>query len=130
EGTSETGAAILVAVRMGIKIYHTNIASPSPDVEVSNFEIEKENGTAASLKLYVDNTGNGWLDGKIHYDLLNQDTGDKYKLEETEFFSLPGDKRLFIQNLPKEMAKGNYTATALIRLSKDNIVKVAELTFK
>ena len=115
---------------MGIKIYHTNIASPAPNVEISNFAIERKNEVPTSLKLYVDNTGNGWLDGKIHYDLLNQDTGDKYKLEDTEFFSMPGDERVFIQKLPQGMKKGNYTVTALVKVSKDNVVKAAELTFK
>lgn len=129
-GTNTQGAAIMVSVRMGIKIYYTHIVSPSPDIEINSFAVEREEGYPVSLKLGFDNIGNGWLDGRIHIELLNQDTGDKYSLEETEFYSMPNDKRVFIQTLPEGMRNGNYTATALIKLSKGSVVKIAELSFK
>ncbi|WP_118975100.1 fimbrial biogenesis chaperone [Taibaiella koreensis] len=129
DGTAQNGAAIKVTVRMGIKIYYTELADAKADMEITNFTTRKNGDKIEALKLYVDNTGTAWLNGTIHYDLLNKETGKKYQIPAQEFYSLPGDKRLFENALPQEIDKGRYTATAIVNFGANEELKLAELDF-
>jgi len=129
DAKSENGAAIKVTVRMGIKIYYTALATGAPNMEISNFITKQEAGKINGMKLYVDNSGNMWLNGTIHYDLLNKETGKKYQVAPIEFYSLPGDKRMFESDMPKDMDKGKYTATAIVNYGSNDELKIAELDF-
>jgi P pilus assembly chaperone PapD len=129
DAKAENGAAIKVTVRMGIKIYYTTNAMGKPNVEISNFIIRQDDGKINGMKLYVDNNGDMWLNGNIHYDLLNKETGKKYKIPAIEFYSLPGDKRMFESELPPAMEKGKYTATAIVNYGSNDELKIAELDF-
>jgi P pilus assembly chaperone PapD len=129
DATSGSGAAIKVTVRMGIKLYATNNAGGVPDMDITDFVTEEQDGKTTGLKLYVNNTGNIWLDGKINYEVMNKETGKKTKLDFEEFYSLPGDHRIFKMALPATLAKGNYTATAIINYGKNDGLKLAELDF-
>lgn len=122
------GAAIKVTVRMGIKIYYTAGSQGKPDMEIVNFLAETAAG-APRLKLYLDNTGSLWLNGFIRYDLLNRESGKKVSLPATEFYSLPGDKRVFEAALPQGLEKGKYTATAVVNYGDEDELKLAELDF-
>ncbi len=129
DAKSENGAAIKVTVRMGIKIYYTSLATSKPNMEISNFITRQEDGKINGMKLYVDNNGDMWLNGNIHYDLLNKETGKKYQIAPIEFYSLPGDKRMFESELPAAMDKGKYTATAIVNYGSNDELKIAELDF-
>lgn len=129
DGTAQNGAAIKVTVRMGIKIYYTDLPDGKANMEITNFMTRKEGDKVSALKLYVDNTGSIWLNGTIHYDLLNKENGKKYQIPAQEFYSLPGDKRLFESALPPGMDKGKYTATAIVNFGTNEELKLAELDF-
>lgn len=129
DGTTSSGAAIKVTVRMGIKIYQTSQVNARGNMEISNFTTEQKDGIVSGLRLYADNTGAIWVNGDIRYDFLNKDTGKKYKGGTTEFYSLPGDKRVFTTSLPPGMDKGKYTATAILNFGSNEELKVAELDF-
>lgn len=129
DAKAENGAAIKVTVRMGIKIYYTTLATAKPNVEISNFMTRQDGGKINGMKLYVDNDGDMWLNGNIHYDLLNKETGKKYQVPPIEFYSLPGDKRMFESELPPAMEKGKYTATAIVNYGSNDELKIAELDF-
>ncbi len=130
DGQTETGAAIKVTVRMGVKVYYTERSQTNTAVEISNFITEQGPGKLPNgLKLYVNNIGDIWLNGTIHYDLLNKNNGKKYQIPEIEFYSLPGDKRVFQAVLPKDMDHGSYTATAIVQLANSEELKLAELDF-
>lgn len=129
DAKSENGAAIKVTVRMGIKIYYTTNPVGKPNVEISNFITKQESGKINGMKLYVDNNGDMWLNGTIHYDLLNKETGKKYQVPAIEFYSLPGDKRMFESEMPSVMDKGKYTATAVVNYGSNDELKIAELDF-
>lgn len=129
DAATQNGAAIKVTVRMGIKIYYTEDANAKPDMEIINFTTVKDGDKLNALKLYADNTGAIWLNGTVHYDLLNKETGKKYQIAPIEFYSLPGDKRIFENALPKDMDKGKYTATAIVNFGTNEELKIAELDF-
>ena len=127
DAKAENGAAIKVTVRMGIKLYQTGNANAKPDIEITNFMPLKKDNITSALKLYLQNTGNIWLEGKINYELLNKQTGKKIKLGTEEFYSLPGDNRVFSVKVPEQIEKGDYTATAIVNFGKDEGLKLAEL---
>ncbi len=129
DATAQNGAAIKVTVRMGIKIYYTDDANAKANMEITNFTTVKEGDKISALKLFADNVGSIWLNGTIHYDLLNKETGKKYQIAPLEFYSLPGDKRIFENALPKDMDKGKYTATAIVNFGTNEELKIAELDF-
>jgi len=127
DSKTENGAAIKVTVRMGVKIYQSSSANAAKNMEIMDFAAQKVNGKIALLKLNVHNTGNIWLEGKLSYELFNKKTGKKTKLNTEDFYSLPGDERVFTTTLPDAMETGAYTATAIVNYGKDEGLKLAEL---
>lgn len=127
------GTSIKVSVRMGVKIYHTFSQIEEKDIEVVNFtDILPVNGdktTSGFLELNLQNTGKMWLEGKVKWEILNTQTGTKTKLDDQDIFSLPGDKRIVRQVLPANIAKGKYTATAVINYGNKDELKLVELEF-
>lgn len=129
-GTNEQGAAIKVTVRMGIKIYYTSETKLKPQIDIVDFgTLKGPQGRPSGFRLRMDNTGNGWLNGFIHYDLVNKKSGMKYKLPSTEFYSLPDDKRVFYVDFPEQMEAGDYTATAVVNIGDNESLQLAELDF-
>lgn len=130
---SQTGASIKVSVRIGIKIYHSFLQTEDRQIEVTGLQDKPAlPGTKGEslLELRIQNTGKIWLEGKIKWELLNTQTGKRTKLEEQDFYSLPGDKRIITQNLPVDLKPGHYTATAVINYGNKDELKVVELEFE
>ena len=134
DGRAADGTSIKVSVRMGIKVYHSFSQSDIRDIEVLNFtDVLPEKGDEASsgfLELKLSNTGKQWLEGKVKWEILNTQTGEKKKLSEQEIYSLPGDQRIVRQLLPPNLAKGIYTATAVINYGDKDELKLVELEFQ
>ncbi len=133
------GASIKVSVRMGIKVYHSYSPDNIRDVAVIDFsdkvQTRKDNtGTKTMqislLEMNLENTGKIWLEGKIKWELFNLDKGEKTNLNESDFLSLPGDQRIIRQELPVDLKKGKYSATAVINYGNKEELKVVELEFE
>jgi P pilus assembly chaperone PapD len=129
DATNENGAAIKVTVRMGVKVYFSSKVNATSDIEITNFTTQEEKNVTKGLRLTFDNTGQMWLNGTIRFDFLNKATGKKHTLTPAEFYSLPGDKRIFDTALPKDMEKGKYTATAIVNYGQNDELKIAEIDF-
>ena len=130
DAKAANGTSIKVTVRMGIKIYHSFSQTEERDIDIVNLKDFTDNGnTPGYLELELKNTGKSWLEGKIKWELLNTQTGEKRKLDDQDIFSLPGDTRLVRQALPKDLKKGKYTATAVINYGNKDELKVVELEF-
>lgn len=134
DGRAADGTSIKISVRMGVKIYHTFMQAEERNIEVLDFtDILPEAGNKDSggfLELKLENTGNLWLEGKIKWEILNTQTGNKTKLNDQDIFSLPGDKRTVRQALPMEMVQGKYVATAIINYGNKDELKLVELEFE
>lgn len=130
---SQNGAAIKVSVRIGIKIYHSFLQTEDRDIEIVSLQdkpaLPGVKGPGM-LELQIQNTGKIWLEGKVKWELLNTQTGKKIKMEDQDFYSLPGDKRTVRQNLPADFKTGHYTATAVINYGNKDELKVVELEFE
>lgn len=125
------GTALKVTVRMGIKLYHSFVQAEERDIEVMNLRDVRDSASQPGyLELALKNTGKIWLEGKIKWELLNTQTGEKKKLEDQDIYSLPGDYRMIRQALPADLKKGKYTATAVINYGNKDELKVVELEFE
>ena len=133
DSRSQNGSLIKVTVRMGVKIYHTFSQTEDRSIEVLNFTDKQDpakKNLPGILELEVENNGKIWLESKIKWELLNTQTGEKQKLADLDSFSLPGDKRIIRQNLPADLKKGRYNATAVINYGNKDQLKVVELEFE
>ncbi|MCD8539816.1 MAG: hypothetical protein LRY55_08665 [Leadbetterella sp.] len=121
------GSQIKLSVRSGIKLY----CRPATVAKVKKLEITglKFDSAANDLELTFLNQSNIWTDGVIYTDLLNTGTGKPVKMEETGFRTLPGDKRIIRIPLPKDLAKGSYTATVMMDFGNESEMEAAELKF-
>ncbi|ERJ61403.1 fimbrial biogenesis chaperone [Sphingobacterium paucimobilis] len=123
------GANIRLAVRSGIKIYQRFNGRSRADIEISNLEYQAVDSIGRYLELSFETGGNTWVEGQLRVEFLNQDTGNRYKIDDIQFYSLPGDQRKQYILLPKEMTAGNYLATTMLFYGEDNDVKIAEIEF-
>ena len=124
------GTSIKVSVRMGVKLYHAFSQVEERDIDIVNMkDVPGNSADSGYLEMVFKNTGKSWIEGKIKWELLNTQTGEKKKLEEQDFFSLPGDQRIILQALPPNLAKGKYTATAVINYGNKDELKIVELEF-
>ena len=128
DGVNEQGANIKIAVRSGVKIYHRFDVTREPNIEITNFAY-KPSENADKIKFSFINEGNIWTDGTITCDLLNQDTGQKVKLEDVVFYSMPGDSRDVFLQVPETLPPAKYIATAIVDYENAASVKLAELSF-
>lgn len=128
DGVDKDGANIQIAVRTGIKLYRSGAQRRVPDLEITNFLLEK-NENQQWLNLHFDNVGKIWADGRVSVELLNQQDGSKIEVPFVDFFSMPGDQRQQRILLPEDLAKGSYLATAIINYGDVSTVKIAEMEF-
>lgn len=121
------GSQIKLSVRSGIKLYfRSSVTAKVKKLEITGL---KFNSAAGHLELVLQSQSNVWTDGVIYTDLLNTGTGKSIKIEETGFRTLPGDKRIVYIPLPKDLPKGNYTATIMIDFGNESEMEAAELKF-
>lgn len=125
DDVNEKGANIKVAIRTGIKLYQRFPTTRRADLDITGFS-QKQN----LLTLRFSNTGNVWADGTATCELLEQKSGKKTVLKDIVFYSLPGNIREVYFDLPKDLQKGNYVASAILNYGEDTTVKLAELEFK
>jgi hypothetical protein len=131
DSRAANGTTIKVSVRMGVKLYHSFSQQEDRNIDVINFRdiVAAKEASPGFLELQLSNTGKTWLEGKVKWELLNTQTGEKKKLDDQDIFSLPGDSRLIRQSLPGDLKKGQYTATAIINYGNKDELKVVELEF-
>ena len=130
QAKDESGAAIQVTVRMGVKIYHSFVQKADPILEIADFKNYTDTDKTKFVKLQISNNSTIWADGKVKWELFNNTTGKKNTLNETDFFTLPSDIRELQLQLPKDLEKGKYTISAQLTYGETDVIKVAELDFE
>lgn len=133
EAANTGGAALRVAVRLGVKLFHSFSDGDEKELEITglrDLKIAKDSVTTVpGLELAVQNTGRIWMDVTPKWEIVNSGTGKKTVIDGSEFSSLPGEVRIIRQELPKSLDKGRYTATVMVSYGKKDELKVAELEF-
>jgi hypothetical protein len=120
------GQTIRVNVRSGIKIYHRLPQTRERRIEIQNMKFEKER---SMVELHFENNGNVWAEGTIYSDLINTVTGEKIKLEDIIFYTMPSNQRITGIPIPKELPKGNYILSVLMDYGDPNNMEAGELKF-
>lgn len=123
---NEKGALVKVSLRSGIKIYHRYPETPNPSIDFIDFSWNKK---TEKLELEMINNGNMWTDGTLSTELVNQNNGNKVKLQDQVLYTLPGDKRKIKIEIPQNVPKGKYIASSIFSYGNDDTVKMAELNF-
>ncbi len=126
------GASLKLAIRLGIKLYHSFKSFDEKNIEINEFKdlaLIKDSSTNSALELKITNTGRIWLEAKTKWELMNSKTGKKVVLESPEFDMLPGEVRILRKDLPTSLEKGSYTATVIINYGNRDELKLAELDF-
>lgn len=126
DGVDADGAAIKVNVRQGIKVYHNDASATKKLIEIVELSLDSENDR---LRLSFNNSGNIWANGTVNTTLFNQNTGDEIVLDESVFYTLPGDKRTMFLPFGKDLASGEYIATIIIDYGDEVALEAAELQF-
>lgn len=103
DGVDADGAAIKVNVRQGIKVYHNESSADNKKIEIVALSYNAENN---GLLLGFNSTGSIWANGTVNTSLFNQSTGEEIALEESIFYTLPGDKRTMFLPFRRDLDKG------------------------
>lgn len=127
--TDASGAAIKVAVRIGVKIYHTALETGGL-ITINDLTAMKNKEGEKVVLLSYENKGNIWTDGKISWSVFSYQTGETSTIGEEEFYTLPNDKRQAKTILPANLPAGRYSVTARITFDKNNAVQMAEMDFE
>lgn len=123
------GANIRLAVRSGIKVYHRFNGKIKSELDIVDLAYRHVDSVGHYLELDFNTGGNIWLEGQVRVEFLNQETGDRFKLDDVRFYALPGEQRKHFILLPAALKTGNYLATVMMFYGEDNDVKVGELEF-
>ena len=126
DGVDADGAAIKVNVRQGIKVYHNESSASIKKIDIVALSYDAENN---GLLLGFNSSGNIWANGTVNTSLFNRSTGEEIGLEETIFYTLPGDERTMLLPFGEDLDKGDYIATIIIDYGDDNALEAAELLF-
>ncbi|RPE12063.1 hypothetical protein EGT74_00455 [Chitinophaga lutea] len=120
----ERGMHILVAVRVGVQVIYTPPGQHKKDIDILAFSDSRD-----SLRVTLQNTGQLEANGKAACELLHLASGKKNKLKETDFYTLPGARRVLQWALPPGLEKGKYTATVMVDIGPEQELKIGELEF-
>ncbi len=124
------GTAIQVAVKTGVKVYHSFYSQSAPILEILDFKSYSDERNNKIAELLIENRGRIWADGKVKWELFNSKDGKKTNLSESQFYTLPGNTRFLRIELPKDLQSSTYLLSAIMTFGDKGNIKVSELEFK
>lgn len=119
-----TAASVRNLLRIGVHIYQT-----PPNVtkkEIKAYDLVPAKDAANTYNLVCQNTGDVMLECKAHLELSAVADGSKTKLDQIEFPMFPQQRRLVTFELPKNLAKGKYSALAVLDGGEDISLEAVE----
>ena len=127
DGVNAQGADIRINVRQGIKIYRKGLAGERRALEITDMTFNRE---SKNIVLAFNNNGNIWTDGVIKTTIFNRTTGKEVALNDTPFFTMPGNSRKVMIAPGDALDKGDYIATVILDYGDETILEAAELEFR
>ena len=127
DGVDAQGAAIRINVRQGIKIYRRGLVANRRVLEITDMTFNRE---SKNIVLAFNNNGNIWTDGVIKTTIFNRSTGKEVALNDTPFFTMPGNSRKVMIAPGDALDKGDYIATVILDYGDETILEAAELEFR
>jgi len=113
--------ALTKSLAVGVRIYQVPPASVSLVKEVKMRSFKALSDSNNTYRIESENMGAMLL--RCHYsiELSSESTGEKITVGPKEALLLPGQKRFVDLVMPKSLAKGKYTAVALIDPNDDDV---------
>jgi len=111
--------AVSKSLAVGVRIYQVpNSPQLTKEMKMTDFRALKDSN---HYRIESKNTGSTML--RCHYsiELSSQETGEKITVGPEEALVLPGQNRFVDLKLPDSLAKGKYTAIALIETGDDEV---------
>ena len=107
-----------------------NVNINSVEITKLNFKKAVPNKTENGLIMKVKNTGDGIGYCLYYIEVTNLTTGQQNKFKVNQFGILPGYEKEFKYDLPKELAKGNYSGLCVLDYGDKEALQTAEIDFK
>lgn len=117
-------AAVKNLLRIGVHIYQTPPTLTEKSVKV--FDLKPVPKTTNVYQLLCANTGKVMVDCRSYLELASLADGKKIKLDPVEFPMFPSQKRYVVFELPKDVAKGKYSALAVLDAGEDVSLEAVE----
>ena len=127
-GEKSIAFGITPTFAFGVWIYQNPPNVSVNKVEINDYKHLVENGKE-QLLIKAKNLGTGISFCTSYVELTNLNTGEQRKLLVKKFTILPGYFRVFKFELPDDLAKGNYTATAVLDYGSSEEIEAAQLDF-
>ena len=110
----------------GVWVYQNPPYVENNLVDITDFVYDSENGKKL-LVLSVENKGDAITFCKAYVELTNLNTGKQQSLGGQNYTILPRYKRIFVFELPADLAKGNYSVVGVLDYNSEEEIVAAEL---
>jgi len=117
-------AAVKNLLRIGVHIYQTPPSLVEKAIKI--YDLKPVPKTTNVYQVSCQNTGKVMVDCRSYIELASLADGSKTKLDAVEFPMFPNQKRYVSFELPKELAKGKYSALAVLDAGEDVSLEAIE----
>jgi len=111
----------------GVWVYQNPPNVENMHVDITDFSFEKKADLENALFLSAKNQGDGISFCQAYVELTNLSTGEQTMLGGKNYTILPGYERIFVFDVPVEMAKGKYSAVGVLDYKSEEEIVAAEL---
>lgn len=129
EGQEKIAFGVIPTFAFGVFLYQNPPNVAVTDVNIIDVQINEEE-ESKSMKIDVENNGDGISYCTVYVDLTNLDTGETEKLAVKKFTIVPGLKRAFHFPIPLTQSAGNYSAVTVLDFGSKEELEAAEIEFK
>jgi type 1 fimbria pilin len=111
----------------GVWVYQNPPNVENMQVDITDFSFEKKADLENALFLSVKNQGDGISFCQAYVELTNLSTGKQTMLGGKNYTILPGYERIFVFDVPPEIAEGKYSAVGVLDYKSEKEIVAAEL---
>lgn len=126
-GAKQAQATVRNLLRLGVHIYQTPPTLTGKEVKL--LDLKPDDSIKNAYNIVCKNTGEVMLDCKAYIEVTATD-GKKTKLDAVEYPMFPGQRRLVLFELPKNLPKGSYSALAVIDAGEELSLEAIESTIE
>jgi P pilus assembly chaperone PapD len=123
KSTKDLKTQVKETIRVGIHLYQTPNTLTKTAAQALSLRPAKDKGT---YEFVVANAGDIMLQCKATLTLTNTQNGEEIKLDRVEFPMFPEGKRVVRFAIPEKLAKGKYSALAVLDIGEDQELQAIE----
>ncbi|MCW3073751.1 MAG: hypothetical protein JWP69_820 [Flaviaesturariibacter sp.] len=123
KSSKELKTQVKEIIRVGVHLYQTPNNITKSAAQALSLRPAKDKGT---YEFVVANAGDIMLQCKATLTLTNTQNGEEIKLDRVEFPMFPDGKRIVRFAIPEKIAKGKYSALAVLDIGEDQELQAIE----